>query len=162
MVVTNQDQGTLEQGEAGQWRIHFTRRLPHPPSQVWPALAEPDQQQRWLPGVTIDVVKGTVIFDFGEDETAEGAVLAAEEGRVLEHTWLWPDEPESTVRWELTPVEDTTTLTLRHEPVRPEPAADYGAGWHTTLDALEVHLAGGDPTDLTPDYDKLYDLYNAD
>lgn len=167
--MTNQDpgggasalRGTLAAGEDG-WRITFERRLPHPPAAVWSALVEPAQQERWLPGVTIDPVEnGSVVFDFGEDETAEGAVLAVEHGRLLEHTWLWPDEPPSTVRWELSPGEGagTATLVLRHGAVRREPAADYGAGWHTMLDALAVHLDGGDPGELSPDYEELYELY---
>jgi hypothetical protein len=53
-------------------------------------------------------------------------------------------------------------LVLRHEPVRREPSADYGAGWHTMLDALAVHLDGGDPGELTPDYDELYAMYNTE
>lgn len=164
--MTDQDsgaggrRGTLSACEGGRWRITFERRLPHPPARVWAALVEPAQQERWLPGVTIDpVAGGTVVFDFGEDETAEGAVLAVEPGRLLEHTWLWPDEPPSTVRWDLTEDGDAVTLALRHDPVRTEPAADYGAGWHTMLDALAVHLDGGDPAELTPDYDELYELY---
>jgi uncharacterized protein YndB with AHSA1/START domain len=164
--VTNQDFGVgrLTSTENG-WRITFERRLPHPPAAVWAALAEPAQQQRWLPGVTIDPVEnGTVVFDFGGDgtaETAEGVVLAVERGRLLEHTWLWPDEPPSTVRWELTPDGDTARLVLRHDLVSREPAADYGAGWHTMLDALAVHLDGGDPGELSPDYDELYELYTS-
>lgn len=166
--MTDQDsgagarRGTIEPGEGGQWRIRFSRRLPYPSSRVWSALVEPAQQERWLPGVTIDATEGgPVVFDFGEDETAEGKVLAVEPGRLLEHTWLWPDEPESAVRWKLTEEAGETVLALRHEPVRREPAADYGAGWHAMLDALAVHLSGGDPSELTPDYDELYDLYNA-
>jgi uncharacterized protein YndB with AHSA1/START domain len=152
--------------DAETCRIRFSRRLPHPAAVVWSALAEPAQQQRWLPGVTIDATEGgTVTFDFGEDETAEGAVLAAEPGRLLEHAWLWPDEPESTVRWELAEDADSngegTTLSLCHQPVRLAPAADYGAGWHVTLDALAVHLTGGDPAELSPDHEALHALYNV-
>jgi len=165
--VTNQDsealRGTLEPGESGQWRISFARRLPHPSSQVWSALVEPAQQERWLTGVTIDATEGgTVVFDFGDDETAEGKVLAVEPGHLLEHTWQWPEEPPSTVHWQLTPDDGATLLALCHEPVRRDPAADYGAGWHAMLDALAVHLEGGDPGELTPDYDELYALYHPD
>ncbi|HEX2130353.1 MAG TPA: SRPBCC family protein [Actinophytocola sp.] len=163
--MTNQDTaGTVEamNADPGTCRIRFSRRLPHSAAAVWSALAEPVQQQRWLPGVTIEASEGgAVTFDFGEDEKAEGAVLALEPGRLIEHTWLWPDEPESTVRWELTSGDEQTTLSLCHEPVRPGPAAGFGAGWHATLDALAVHLTGGDPAELTPDHEALHALYDV-
>jgi uncharacterized protein YndB with AHSA1/START domain len=161
--VTNQEAGRLEACGDGEWRIHFARRLPYPPERVWAALVEPARQERWLPGVTVDATEGgAVVFDFGEDDTAKGKVLAVEPGRLLEHDWLWPDEPPSTVRWELTGDGEATALVLRHEPVREEPAVDHCAGWHVMLDALAVYLSGEDPAELTPDYDKLYELYHAE
>lgn len=157
------DRGRLEPGADGRWHIHFSRHLAHPPERVWAALTEQAQQQRWLPGVTIAAVAGgPVVFDFGEDEIREGTVLAAEPGRLLEHSWQWPDEPGSTVRWTLDPAGAGTVLGLGHAPIRREAAVDHGVGWHVMLDALAVHLAGGDPADLVPDHDHLYSLYTAD
>ncbi|MEV4219111.1 SRPBCC family protein [Nonomuraea sp. NPDC049725] len=148
--------GTLGLGPDGEWQIRFERRLPHPPARVWSALTDPAQQGEWLPGVTLRPEPGsTVTFDFGDEGRAEGAVLAVEPGRLVEHTWLWPGETESRVRWELSPDGDGTRLVLLHRPVRREPAADYRAGWHAMLDSLHAHLtASATPsTPAAPDTD---------
>jgi uncharacterized protein YndB with AHSA1/START domain len=153
--------GTLGVGEDGQWQIRFQRRLRHSPERVWAALTDPTDQAAWAPGVTIDATEGgAVVFDFGDEGRADGRVLAADPPRVLEHTWLWPGEPESTVRWELSADGDGTLLVLWHRPVREEPAVSYCTGWHAMLDALAVLLDGGDPGGLSPDYDELFMLYS--
>jgi uncharacterized protein YndB with AHSA1/START domain len=154
--------GTVGVGKDGGWQVRFERRLPHSPEQVWASLVDVDQQDRWVPGVRIHArVGGPVVFDFGDEGRAEGEVLVAEPPRVLEHTWLWPDELPSTVRWEITPDGDGSLLVLLHRPVRPEPAVDYCTGWHVMLDALAVHLDGGDPGAEEPDFGALYETYTA-
>jgi uncharacterized protein YndB with AHSA1/START domain len=152
--------GTLGVGPDGEWQIRFERRLPHPPERVWAALVDGDQQDHWVPGVRIHArVGGPVVFDFDDEGKAEGEVLAVDPGRALEHTWLWPGEPHSTVRWEITPDGEGSLLVLLHRPLRPDPAVDYAAGWHGMLDALAVHLDGEDPP--VPDYSALYETYAA-
>jgi uncharacterized protein YndB with AHSA1/START domain len=152
--------GTLGVGPDGAWQIRFERRLPHPPARVWDALVDLDQQDRWVSGVRIHAqVGGRVVFDFDAEGRAEGEVLVVDPPRALEHTWLWPDEPPSTVRWEISPDGDGSRLVLLHRPLRPEPAVDYAAGWHGMLDSLATHLAGGTPGE--PDYAALYESYAA-
>jgi uncharacterized protein YndB with AHSA1/START domain len=152
--------GSLGLGPDGAWQIRFERRLPHSPTRVWAALTDPEEQRHWLPGVTLTPRVGSpVVYDFDAEGTAEGTVLVVDPGRRLEHTWSWPGEPESRVRWELTPDGTGTLLVLLHRPLRPEPAISYCTGWHAMLDALPVHLDGGDPETLEPDYAALYDLY---
>lgn len=51
-------------------------------------------------------------------------------------------------------------LVLLHRPLRSEPAIDYSAGWHLMLDALAVHLDGGDPA-TAADFDALFATYAA-
>ncbi|TKG72338.1 SRPBCC family protein [Prauserella endophytica] len=150
--------GTIGLGPDGAWQIRFERRLRHSPERVWQALVDPDEQGRWLPGVTIDArVGGVAVYDFGEEGRAEGTVRAVEPPSVLEHSWSWPGEEDSVVRWELRAEDDATVLVLLHRPVRPEPAVHYCLGWHVMLDALDAHLGGGEPAE--PDYDHLASLY---
>jgi uncharacterized protein YndB with AHSA1/START domain len=158
----NSRRGTLGVDADGSWQIHFERRIPHPPERVWAALVDVDQQDRWVPGVRIHArVGGPVVFDFDAEGRAEGEVLVVDPPRALEHTWLWPGEPPSTVRWEISPDGAGTLLVLRHRPVRPEPAVDYSTGWHVMLDALAIHLDGGDPAAAEPDFAALYESYEA-
>ena len=56
---------------------------------------------------------------------------------------------------------DGSVLVLLHRPVRPEPAVDYCTGWHVMLDALAVHLDGGDPGAGEPDFAALHETYSA-
>ncbi|SFB50486.1 Uncharacterized conserved protein YndB, AHSA1/START domain [Amycolatopsis marina] len=154
--------GTLGVDGSGEWQIRFERHLSHAPERAWQALTDPAQQASWLPGVTIEpIVGGAVVFDFGEEGTATGEVRVVEAERCLEHTWLWPGEPESVVRWELSAEGTGTLLTLSHRPVRRDPAVDYSTGWHAMLDALHVHLDGGDPAELEVDFERLSELYRA-
>jgi len=104
-----------------------------------------------------------VLFDFDEQGKAEGEVLTVEAPRLLEHTWLWRDEPPSTVRWEVEPDGvGGTYLTLVHRPVRPAPAADYATGWHVMLDALDLHLSGRGIAGWEPDWAGLSTLYSTE
>ncbi len=155
--------GTIGMSAQGDWQIRFERHLPHSVARVWQAITEPDQQDRWVPGVRIVAEPGgAVVFDFGGEGGAEGEVLAVDPPTSIEHTWRWPGEPDSVVRWEIQPDGDGAVLVLLHRPVRPEPAVHYSAGWHTMLDSLAVHLDGGDPGALTPDYEQqLVDWYTA-
>ncbi len=152
--------GTLGVGPDGAWQIRFERRLRHSPERVWDALVDPEQQDRWVPGVRIEAVAGGAVrYDFGDEGVADGVVLGVEPPFALEHTWRWPGEPESTVRWEVRPAEDGAVLVLMHRALRQAPAVDYCTGWHTMLDALRAFLDGGDPAELTPDWEALAQVY---
>ncbi|MCP2332766.1 SRPBCC family protein [Actinoalloteichus caeruleus] len=137
--------GTLGLGDDGAWQILFRRHLAHPIDRVWSALSQPEHQREWLPGVRIEVRPGgSVLFDFGDEGSAEGTVAVVEAPTLLEHSWCWSDEPPSTVRWELaTAADGGTELVLRHRAVDQGPAADFAVGWHGILDGLRAHLDGG-------------------
>ncbi|PRX90926.1 SRPBCC family protein [Allonocardiopsis opalescens] len=153
--------GTLGVGSDGHWQIRFERRLRHSVERVWSALSDPAQQAQWVPGVTIHAVAGgTVDFDFGDEGRAQGEVLAVDPPHRIEHTWTWPGEPDSVVRWELTPDGDGSLMVLLHRPLRREPATDYCTGWHVMLDSLADHLDGTRP-EAEPDFAALYTLYSA-
>lgn len=162
-MAPDDGRGSLAPGPDGQGQVLFRRHLRHAPERVWAALSEPAQQAQWVPGVQIDArVGGAVLFDFEEQGRAEGEVLVADAPRVLEHTWLWPDEPPSTVRWELEPDgSGGTHLLLRHRPVRRGPAVDYATGWHVMLDALGMHLSGDGLSGWEPDWPGVSGIYSA-
>jgi uncharacterized protein YndB with AHSA1/START domain len=149
-------------GSSGDFEVRFERRLSQPPSRVWDSLVDPDQQALWVPGVRFEARVGApVLFDFGDEGRAEGEVLAVDPPQMLEHTWLWPGEPSSTVRWQLDAVDGGTLLVLLHRPLRSEPAVDYCTGWHVMLDALDAYVDGRDPHASVPDFAGLYEQYAA-
>lgn len=152
--------GTVGLDDGGAVQIRFRRRLRHAPDEVWAGLVDPARQTLWMPGCTFEALVGApVLFDFGDEGRAEGEVLVVDPPRLLEHTWIWPGEPLSTVRYELEPAGGGTLLTLTQRPVGAAPAIDYCTGWHVMLDALGEHLAGRDPNAEPPDFERLYGEY---
>jgi uncharacterized protein YndB with AHSA1/START domain len=134
--------GTLEQTDDGRSRLRFVRTLPHPPERVWRAITEPDELIHWFP-TTIEGERAAgapLRFSFpgGEAPPFDGAMLAYEDGRMLEFSW-GPD----IVRLELRPTPEGTELTLLDTVEEHGKAARDGAGWHACLDGLERSLQGG-------------------
>src|ERR1700737_1364869 len=134
--------GTLEQTDDGPSRLRFVRILPHPPERVWRAITEPDELIHWFP-TTIEgerAAGAALRFSFpqGQAPPFDGAMLAYEEGRMLEFSG-GPD----ILRLELRPAPEGTELTLLDTLDEHGKAARDGAGWHACLDGLERSLQGG-------------------
>lgn len=134
--------GILEQvGE--RWRLRFTRRLAHPPERVWRSLTEPRRLVAWFPDRLIGdlmIVGAPLRFEHeaGAYEPFDGEVLACVPPELLEFGW-GPD----TIRFEVAPDGDGSTLTLIDTFAQLGKAARDGAGWHVCLERLEQSLDGG-------------------
>lgn len=173
------EQGTVEKIH-GQWVLRFERRLPHPREKVWDALTRPEQIREWFGegDVDLELVEGgrfevrttgppelveAVIREAGEAALVQhNAVLRVEPPSVFEHTF---GDPDSIVRWELTPDGDGTLLRLAHtEPPTFTTTKDGPrdlAGWHALLDQLAQVLAG-EPADWRVErWEALRDQYAA-
>jgi uncharacterized protein YndB with AHSA1/START domain len=132
--------------EGDRCGVRFERRYRATPEELWSALTEPERLTRWLANVAELELRlgGRFLLVWQEDDQqTDGTVLDLEPGRVLELGWTYPDEPESAVRFELRPDGDGTVLVLDHRGLPPRAIAGYGAGWHSHLDSLDAHLAGG-------------------
>ena len=132
--------------EGDRCGVRFERRYDFSPEEVWSALTEPERLTRWLANVAeLDLrAGGRFVLVWHEDgQQTDGTVLELEPGRVLELGWSYPEEPDSAVRFELRPDGAGTVLVLDHRGLPPGSIAGYGAGWHSHLDSLEAHLAGG-------------------
>ena len=133
--------------EGDRCGVRFERRYDAPPEELWSALTEPERLTRWLANVAeLELrVGGRFLLVWHEDgQQTDGTVLDLEPGRVLELGWTYPEEPDSAVRFELRPDGDGTVLVLDHRGLPPGSIAGYGAGWHSHLDSLDAHLAGGE------------------
>ncbi|MCW3838941.1 SRPBCC family protein [Micromonospora yasonensis] len=126
------------------WDLVFVRDLRHPPEKVWAALTEPDQLAQWAPflasrdlGAPGEATLSTI--DGKQSYPEQATVRQAERPALLEYTW-----GDALLRWELTPTDAGTRLTLRHRISKPDLAPVLAAGWHLCLD-VAGHLLDGDP-----------------
>lgn len=111
-----------------------------PPERVFAALVEPAQLDRWIPGTaTVDARVGGR-YDFGWGGHGPGTILELEPGRLLAHTWHDPDEPDTTVRWELAG-SDRTLVDLTHRGWTEQ------RGWREALAQLKRLLEVGPEAD---------------
>jgi uncharacterized protein YndB with AHSA1/START domain len=121
---------------------------------VWEALTRPELIKQYLFGteVTTDWQVGSPITYKGvwqgKPYEDKGKVLQVEPGKLLVSTF-WsslsgdPDIPENykTVRYELSPAEDGTRLTLIQDNNATQEEADHSeANWKMTLDGLKKLL----------------------
>jgi hypothetical protein len=71
-------------------------------------------------------------------------------------------QPDSMLRWELTPAGDAgTVLVLTHTLPSPDPVANALAGWHTLLDMIPVAIDGEDPQWSKERWDEVQREYAA-
>jgi DNA-binding transcriptional ArsR family regulator/uncharacterized protein YndB with AHSA1/START domain len=171
--------GTVEQIR-GRWVLRFERRFPHPREKVWDAITRPEQISEWFGEGEIDLelVEGgkfelrttgppelveAVIREAGEEALVQhNTVLRVDPPSVFEHTF---GDPDSVVRWELTPEGDSTLLRLAHtEPPTFTTTKDGPrdlAGWHALLEQLAQALAD-EPVDWRVQrWEALRDEYAA-
>ena len=155
----NSDYGKLDRG-ADAAIVRFERRLAASTDDVWRLLSTGDGIEQWLAPAKVDLRHGGVVdLDFGEDGLAGGAIIELRVGEVLEYQWQFPGEPDSVVRFELSPTHEGTKLILEHRRLPLEQTSGYGAGWHAHLDHLEALAAGTEPGDWVDRYTELLTSY---
>ena len=127
------------------------------PERVWIAMTDPDQVAQYMMGSRVDTdwKPGSPITWSGEWEGKpyqdKGKILVAEPGRVLEVTHYSPlardeDVPEDyhTVRYELSPAEDGTSVSLTQGGCEiEEQAAQFAQNWSGMLDGLKKVAEAG-------------------
>jgi uncharacterized protein YndB with AHSA1/START domain len=159
-VQNRSEYGIVEQ-ISGRWVLRFERRLPHSREKVWNAITRPERIGEWFSegDVELDLVDGgkfeirttgppqlvkAIIDEVGEQGLVQhNTVVHVDPPSVFEHTF---GDPNSLVRWTLTPDGDGTLVRLVHT-VPPEfDMSDEGprtlAGWHELLDRLAQVLDG--------------------
>ena len=154
--------GTLTRTE-GTNVITFVRDLPAPPDRVWRALTTADGLASWLaPSASIDARHGGDIrFTFDEENVVTGTITESEPETHLAHTWVINDEAESTVRYDLTPVDGGTRLTLVHTGLPDEMCGGYTPGWHAYLVRLDASTSGTEPPEWLEIFQAVADAYAA-
>jgi uncharacterized protein YndB with AHSA1/START domain len=148
--MTTTLQGALRP-DADRLAVHFERRYPATPAEVWSAITEPDRVARWLAPLTM-VAEDRYRLDFGDDHATTGEVLRCDAPHALVVTWDFPGEPTSRVDVEVRPDGDGALLVLDHTRLPLDQGAGYGAGWEAHLAGLEA-LVSDAPA---PDWDERF------
>ncbi len=131
--------------------LTFERTIRHPVEAVWEAITDPQHLAQWyLTEARLDPRRGgTIDYLSGPNRLhVTGKILAWEPPRLFEHEWNveprkdLPKGERSIVRWELTPVGDTTLLRFSHRRLTRQTAVVFAGGMHAFLDRLEDQLEG--------------------
>lgn len=135
--------------------VRLVRQIKASPATVFQALTQPENIVQWWgpdAGQTVsadaDLRPGgrySIVFRMldGRELNPTGRYEEVVPYSRLVFTWEWPDRPdwESRVTIELRPVDTGTELTLTHENLPGQDAADsHETGWAGLLDQLANHL----------------------
>lgn len=146
----------------------FTRHYPHPPGAVWSAITDPAQLRLWFmtkatidgrPKGTVEMISGPAAFHW------KGEILQWEPPRIYEYEWHldpraeMPKGEKSVVRWELTPKDGGTLLTLTHRRLTRGTALGFAPGTHAFLDRLAALLGKTTLPDWQTRYAEVKDAY---
>ena len=156
-------QGTVVIEEDGA-RIEFARVLSAPVPVVWEMISTSHGIGTWMAPADVDLrIGGSVIVDFGDEGGRTGGeIVELVPQRVIEYGWTFDGEIESVVRFELEPIDESTTLLrLRHRRVPHSQAAGYGAGWHAHLDQLGQVVTGATLIDWDSRFAEVYATYEG-
>lgn len=130
--------------EGDHWQLRYVRHLAHPAEKVWQALTDAEHLRAWFPAeIEGERVAGAplrFVFPDGQGPAVPGEMVVYDPPSLLEYRW-----GEDTLRFELRPEADGCVLTFVTAFGEQGRAARDGAGWHTCLDLLELHLAGAQP-----------------
>ncbi len=143
--------------------VEFERTFAFPIGAVWAMLTTEEGLRRWLAPARVDLRPGgSIDLDFGESDMAGGEIIDLVPGETIEYRWRFTGEPDSMVRFELEPVDlSSTRVRLRHWMLPTDQAVGYGAGWHAHLDQLEAALAGSGQIDWMERFAELLPEYQA-
>ncbi|MEZ5596804.1 MAG: SRPBCC family protein [Pseudomonadales bacterium] len=135
--------GTITKGN-GAFQAKLERLLDHDQAAVWAMLTEPDRMVEWLAPGSIELCQGGAAkLNFTDSGIViDSVVTAFEAPRLLEYSWSSPGEPERPVRWESTPVDGGTKLTLTLGVPENEDVARSCAGWEAHLMMLLAAVEG--------------------
>ena len=135
--------------------LTIKRRLNAPPAKVYAAWTDPEKVKGWMgPGETkakhveCDLRTGghyrwLMVAPSGEEHDVRGVYREVIPNEKLVFTWAWKSTPEreSLVTVLLKPDGDGTLLTLTHEQLFDQAAADgHRKGWTGSLDQLDEHV----------------------
>jgi uncharacterized protein YndB with AHSA1/START domain len=159
MTNTTKADGVLEPA-GDRWQLRFTRTLPHPPEHVWRAITEVEHLDAWFPfHIEGEFAPGAALRFVVRDmpnTTFNGEMTEYRPPSVMEFRW----SENELVRIEVEPEGEGSRLTLLNTFDELGKAARDAAGWHSTLDDLELNLSDATvPWDAEQHWRELFDDY---
>jgi uncharacterized protein YndB with AHSA1/START domain len=106
---------SVERAE-GRVVLRYERVLRHPIADVWRAITDPDEIDRWW-GTKPEIdlrVGGEYVSHHATGDRVVDRIVRLEPPRLLEHTFWQHVNPDARVTYELSPVADGTRLVLTH------------------------------------------------
>jgi uncharacterized protein YndB with AHSA1/START domain len=137
------DYGDLPVGD-----VRLTVEIAAEPANVFNALTNPAQMDRWISQkAKIDLKPG------GEIDYGWGGgplkILEIDPGKKLSYSWQMSDQPETVTTWELDESRGGTRVTIVQSGFAPDRSSeDYYIGWHKFVYRLKAMLETG------PDWEK--------
>ncbi len=135
-----------------------------PPERVFQAITDPSQLPKWWGQSDMYRVtkmesdlrvngkwKSVGVSAKGESFEVGGEYLEIDPPRRLVYTWAysWGDSPETTVCWELIPVDEGTLIKLRQSGFAGNAAAanDHAQGWLRVFSWMQAFIERGETVD---------------
>ena len=146
-------------GEPGGTELRIERTFAAPPERVWQALTDAGALARWFWPASMNTTVvadlrpgGTLRIESPGQMAVQGEYLEIDPPHRLAFTWRWAGDPtETTVRVQLSCVEDGTRLVLVHTGFPDEHSRTaHATGWSDCLDRLPGYLAGATWPGLRP------------
>lgn len=105
--------------------------LPSPPDEVWTALTDPEELEKWFANdVELDVEEGEAVFTWENGEVRRARLEEVDEGRRFSFTWSDEDDVETRVAFDLEEIPEGTRLTVTESSPDPQASAE----WSTAVD----------------------------
>lgn len=100
--------------------------LPSSPEEVWTALTDPAELEKWFANdVELDVEGGEGVFRWEDGEIRRARLEEVEEGRRFAFTWSDEDDVETQVAFDLEEVPDGTKLVVTESSPDPQACAEW-------------------------------------
>ena len=152
--------GVLKETAGGTAAVSFDHAYPTAPGELWDAVTDPQQLERWFARVEGELREGghfTIHFDNGDAPRCHVFEYAPQRQFAFE----WPAPNETLVTVTVMPDGKGSRLRLRHENLTRTTAPRFAAGWDAYLHALADHLSGRPRGDWEASFDAVKGGYRA-
>lgn len=135
------DHGHASPAASGGWLLQFDQVYPTDAADLWEAVTKRERLTRWMATYEGDLRLGGAWRALNDDGSTfvVGTVTACDAPRSFTTTWHAREESETVLTVTIEPADGGARLRLDHDGVG---SLDYGGGWQTYLELLELDVRG--------------------